>query len=164
MVSYDNSISSLVIIVEILLHVVKCPRPASDNPVIIEGYRSPAIEGTTITLRCSTGLILTGSTTATCKGNGEWEPNLKGTMCKGELIDKNKKANQYYRLQWTAKSPWWVVMSVWHTIPHWKVLCWHSNVKMDFILMMNSLPGAIVIEHGYLILLVMCVLHHHKVY
>ena len=68
---------------------MKCPRPASDGPVIVEGYRYPAIEGMTITFRCPTGLILTGSNASTCIGNGEWEPNLKGTMCNGELLKLN---------------------------------------------------------------------------
>ena len=56
---------------------------ASDDSVRVSSYRNPAIEGTTITFSCPDGLILTGSNTSMCMGNGEWEPKLKGTNCKG---------------------------------------------------------------------------------
>ena len=66
-----------------------CPQAQSDlDDTIRVAYingRNPAIEGTIVTFSCPTGLILTGSNTSTCTGNGEWEPDIKGTRCKGRL-------------------------------------------------------------------------------
>ena len=46
-------------------------------------YSRPAIEGTIATFSCPAELVLTGPNTTTCMENGEWEPDLKETMCKG---------------------------------------------------------------------------------
>ena len=64
-----------------------CPpaQSVSDDSVRVSSYRYPAIKGTTITFSCPDGSILTGSNTSTCMRNGEWEPELKGIGCKGEL-------------------------------------------------------------------------------
>ena len=63
-----------------------CPeaQSAPDDSVRVSSYRYPAIEGTIITFSCPDGLILTGSNTSTCMGNGEWEPEVKGIRCKGK--------------------------------------------------------------------------------
>ena len=69
-------------------HAVRCPNPAaviSNGNIIISNYGDP-IEGTIITLSCLHGLILIGSNTSACMGNGNWEPDLKGIQCNGELI------------------------------------------------------------------------------
>ena len=62
-----------------------CPetQSAPGDYVRVSSYRNPAIEGTTITFSCPDGLILTGSNTSTCMGNGEWEPEIKGIKYKG---------------------------------------------------------------------------------
>ena len=67
-----------------------CPQvqSASDDSVRVSSYRNPAIEGTILTFSCTDGLILTGSNISTCMRNGEWEPGLKETNCKG-IINKN---------------------------------------------------------------------------
>ena len=66
-----------------------CPQAQSDlDDTVRVAYingRNPAIEGTTVTFSCPAGLILTGSNMSTCTGNGEWEPDIKGTRCKGRL-------------------------------------------------------------------------------
>ena len=51
----------------------------------IEGYHSPALAGTTLTLSCPPGRILTGPNTTTCMENGEWEPDpqLERVKCAG---------------------------------------------------------------------------------
>jgi hypothetical protein len=48
----------------------------------------PAREGTTIIFSCPPGLDLIGSSSATCTGNGEWEPDLRTLLCDnlGKLI------------------------------------------------------------------------------
>ena len=38
-------------------------------------------EGTTITLGCLSGLVLAGSNTSTCMGNGQWEPDPREVEC-----------------------------------------------------------------------------------
>ena len=41
------------------------------------------LEGTNITFSCPPGMVLTGPTTVTCMGNGEWEPDPTEVQCKG---------------------------------------------------------------------------------
>ena len=43
------------------------------------------VEGSTITFSCPPGLVLNGSNSATCTGNGEWEPDPRGLICRGKL-------------------------------------------------------------------------------
>ena len=58
-----------------------------DNSSIkVIGYTDPAVGGTTITLSCLPGLILTGPHTSTCMENGEWEPDPKKVECIGMTI------------------------------------------------------------------------------
>ena len=73
--------------VTVHMHTVRCYNPVvSNGNIIISDYGDPPIEGTIITLSCLHGLILTGSNTSTCMGNGDWEPDLKRMQCKSELI------------------------------------------------------------------------------
>ena len=51
--------------------------------LIIEGYNDPALEGKNITFNCREGLMLIGPNSATCMGNGEWEPNPRDAICTG---------------------------------------------------------------------------------
>ena len=44
------------------------------------------LEGTNTTFSCPPGMVLTGPTTATCMGNGEWEPDPTEVQCKGGNI------------------------------------------------------------------------------
>ena len=46
-----------------------------DRFVNIIGYRESAIRGPNISFSCSEGFLLSGPNTATCMGNGEWEPD-----------------------------------------------------------------------------------------
>ena len=39
------------------------------------------IEGTTVDFICPPGLVLNGNMSATCTGNGEWEPDPQGIEC-----------------------------------------------------------------------------------
>ena len=67
------------------MHAAKCPQVTFDSPIrVVTGYRNPAVEGTTVTFSCPTGLTLT-SNTSTCMRTGEWEPDLKEIKCKGGL-------------------------------------------------------------------------------
>ena len=48
---------------------------------ISNSINGTAQEGTTITLSCLPGFILTGSNTSTCMDNGEWEPDPRLVEC-----------------------------------------------------------------------------------
>ena len=49
--------------------------------IIIESNEVLPVEGSTITFSCLPGLVLTGPSSATCAGNGEWEPDPSHLMC-----------------------------------------------------------------------------------
>ena len=53
---------------------------------MVEGYKDPAIEGEIIMFSCRSGLMNTGPNSATCMGNGEWEPDLREVQCTGGFI------------------------------------------------------------------------------
>ena len=68
-----------------IIATVTCPQiVSSDDSVQVTSYRNPVMEGTMIAVSCPPELILTGSNTSTCMGNGEWEPDPKQTRCEGE--------------------------------------------------------------------------------
>jgi hypothetical protein len=48
------------------------------------GYVDPALEGQAIMFICPRGQILNGSNSATCMGNGEWEPDPREVECTGK--------------------------------------------------------------------------------
>ena len=48
------------------------------------------LEGTNVTFTCPPGLVLIGSDTSICMGNGEWEPNPNEVECKGEHESRNR--------------------------------------------------------------------------
>jgi hypothetical protein len=48
----------------------------TDENLTIESYNDNAVEGSTVTFRCSHGMEVKN---ATCSGNGEWEPQLSCT-------------------------------------------------------------------------------------
>ena len=49
--------------------------------IVIENNQVLPIEGSTVTFSCHPGLVLTGPSSATCAGNGEWEPDPSQLMC-----------------------------------------------------------------------------------
>ena len=66
----------------LLLNVANCGHPELllwriDNYSVpnIEGHNGLSLEGSTVTFSCSPGLVLTGSNSVICTGNGEWELN-----------------------------------------------------------------------------------------
>ena len=67
-----------------IIPAVRCPEIMINSPVVT-GYSDPALEGTTVMFSCPTGLTLTGSSMSTCMENGEWEPDLEQTKCKGGI-------------------------------------------------------------------------------
>ena len=78
------------------LHLIaKCIHPLDqavrdreiDDLLVIIGYIDPAVEGSSVNLSCSSGVI-TGPTMTTCMLNGDWEPDPTDMECehKGELI------------------------------------------------------------------------------
>ena len=42
------------------------------------------LEGANVTFICPPGQAFIGHSTSTCMGNGEWEPDPREVMCKGE--------------------------------------------------------------------------------
>ena len=64
----------------------KCDFPLSNDSsgIVIADYSHPAIEGTNVSFSCPNGLVLTGSSTATCMGNGEWGPDPSQVKCIGK--------------------------------------------------------------------------------
>jgi hypothetical protein len=65
---------------KIILLLANCGNPADqmDNTIVdIMGYTDPAIEGSNVTISCSSGHVWNGSVVAICGENGEWEPDLK---------------------------------------------------------------------------------------
>ena len=54
--------------------------------MIITADSNLTLEGTNITFSCPPGMVLTGPTTATCTGTGEWEPDPTEVQCKGGNI------------------------------------------------------------------------------
>ena len=68
---------------------MKCDNPemllilslGNDTVPRVEGYDGMALEGSTLSFSCPPGLVITGPNSATCTGNGEWEPAPRGIMC-----------------------------------------------------------------------------------
>ena len=80
----------------LLLYTVNCGHPelistmSNDSvmnndsvPSVRADYPDLPIEGRSIMFSCPPGWELTGPNSATCTGNGEWEPDPSGLMCKG---------------------------------------------------------------------------------
>ena len=70
----------------ICTNAVKCSNPIvlTRTNVRVVGYEDPALEGENITFTCTSGPIGTGPISATCMGNGEWEPDPREVNCTGE--------------------------------------------------------------------------------
>ena len=137
--------------------------------ITILDYGDPPIEGTSITLSGLHGLILIGSNTSTCMGNGNWEPDLKRMRCNGELISiiLMIKYVQFSSLFAADCGP---------PIASSNVSLNYSSTledspltfqcKMNYSLMMFSQPDAIRMEgaRGYLTHMTMQVPHQQQVY
>ena len=54
---------------------------SNDSVPNIEGYDGLSVEGSTIRFSCPPGLVLSGSNSATCTVNGEWEPDPRQLIC-----------------------------------------------------------------------------------
>ena len=62
------------------------PQSAINSYVRINGNQNSTAESTNITLSCPPGLVLSGPSTSTCMGNGEWEPDPRELECKGYIL------------------------------------------------------------------------------
>ena len=62
----------------------KCSDPMELTNALAVGYVDPALEGRTVMFICPLGQTLNGSNSATCMGNGEWEPDPRETECTGK--------------------------------------------------------------------------------
>ena len=65
--------------------LVNCESPSAqlNDSVVVVSYNSELARGSNITFSCPPKLVLTGPDSATCIGNGEWEPDLREVECKG---------------------------------------------------------------------------------
>ena len=54
--------------------------------MVIMDYKDPSVEGSTIKFSCPPGFALTGPSTAVCTQNGDWEPDPREAMCKGNSL------------------------------------------------------------------------------
>ena len=71
-------------------YVVKCTSPlrllTEHNKQLTLNYSNPALEGTIAVFSCSSsGYLLTGPSTSTCMGNGEWGPDPRQVQCEGKI-------------------------------------------------------------------------------
>ena len=57
--------------------------------VMVMGYNGVALEGNIVSFSCSSGLILSGSNSSTCMGNGEWEPDPRRSACHNKSHHNN---------------------------------------------------------------------------
>ena len=65
------------------------PLTSTDSMLQVTGYRGPPVlEGTTVNFHCSSGLILVGNTSATCKAEGQWEPDPNELTCSESKLHK----------------------------------------------------------------------------
>ena len=56
------------------------------NTIVAMGYIDPALKGQNITFTCPPGQTLNGSSSSTCMGNGEWEPDPTEVVCTSTAI------------------------------------------------------------------------------
>ena len=54
---------------------------------MVVGYRDPAREGTNLSFSCLSGTMLAGPNVSTCTEEGQWEPDPREVVCKGEIIN-----------------------------------------------------------------------------
>ena len=95
--------------IHLLLNTAKCAYPLTTDPMLsILRYTEPAMEGLTILLDCSPGLVLTGPDSSTCVRNGQWEPDPSLVKCKGLIVcaQNTDLLTQYYfnRELWCAST------------------------------------------------------------
>ena len=69
------------------MYAGKCSNPMAlvNNNIRIVGYNDRALEGDHITFTCPSGLVLNGSNSSMCVGNGEWEPDPREVNCISEV-------------------------------------------------------------------------------
>ena len=97
MVRFDSRINSIVLLItqqdcrthsDVNLCTANCGRlelspTCGDSVPKVLDYDGLPIEGNTIRISCSLGMILIGPNSTTCTGNGEWEPDPSGLLCGG---------------------------------------------------------------------------------
>ena len=69
------------------MYIGKCSDPSTlaNDGVIVDGYEDPALEGENVMFSCPSELATIGRNSATCMGNGEWEPDPREVNCIGTL-------------------------------------------------------------------------------
>ena len=75
------------------MYLVNCGNPLSpangqnikrNDSISVSGHSHPAMEGTSVNFTCPPSHVLNEPHSATCMGNGEWEPDPRKVECKGE--------------------------------------------------------------------------------
>ena len=54
---------------------------ADSVPQVVDYGSIVPVDGSTVSFSCPPGFLLTGSSSATCTANGEWEPDTRDLMC-----------------------------------------------------------------------------------
>ena len=72
-----------------IIIIVNCGSPSLDGSVLIMGLTNVSLDGDMVTFSCSSGLVLTGPSMSICMGNGEWEPEPREVVCKGDNESSN---------------------------------------------------------------------------
>ena len=65
-----------------------CENPESlvTKSVIISGFTSLAVVGTTVNFDCPPGAVFKGYNSSKCMENGEWEPAIDDVNCLGTTV------------------------------------------------------------------------------
>jgi hypothetical protein len=65
--------------------VANCGQPLNPDSINIIGYtrHMPVMEGINVSFSCNADLVLSGPSSSTCMGNGEWEPDPSMVECRG---------------------------------------------------------------------------------
>ena len=66
---------------------VRCQLPQVSENVVVNGYQTLSLNGSTFTVSCRTSHALIGARNYTCRDNGEWSPDPRTVQCIGDWLN-----------------------------------------------------------------------------